>query len=534
MFNLLYSTTTITNTRGDTEHIFDSADEHENGQSTSVRERIQPSESAQQEHNKSYNTTPSSTFELTIEPETIEDDSVETENLIGRRIVDIKHLFDCIANIQHKPLDCNFTNLKFCTEKRTGNISKFVFKCAMCNKIEIIWSEIPTQHVNINVALVEGIVCTGNGYSQLEEICAATNMPCMSNQTFFKIEKQIQGTFESCALDEMLAAGEEEKRLALLNNDVDSEGYPLVKVIADGSWPKRSFKTGYSSLSGCACIIGYRTKKVLFLGIRNKYCCICERAQKLEIPIPKHKCFKNWSKSATSMEEDIIVEGFQRSLEMHGVKYNMLIGDGDSGIINRLLITMPYGPNLVVKKVECKNHLLRNFCSKLKQLGKKTNNHKGYVSVPTRKKVESNVLRLRRAVVGAIQYRKNEATTDQDKIKKIKDDIRNSANHVFGQHDNCAEYFCKRPIEQNSVPELKESGIWIDIQKHLSLLVNNAGSLLLDVTNNSAEQLHSVIAKFIGGKRVNYTARGSYQARCFGAVTSWNSKAATHNVIKKK
>jgi hypothetical protein len=34
----------------------------------------------------------------------------------------------------------------------------------------------------------------------------------------------------------------------------------------------------------------------------------------------------NWSKGATSMEADAIAEGFKKSVEMHGLKYNKLIG----------------------------------------------------------------------------------------------------------------------------------------------------------------------------------------------------------------
>lgn len=36
--------------------------------------------------------------------------------------------------------------------------------------------------------------------------------------------------------------------------------------------------------------------------------------------------FLNWSKASTVMEADGIVEGFSRSIEMHGLKYNKLIG----------------------------------------------------------------------------------------------------------------------------------------------------------------------------------------------------------------
>lgn len=56
-------------------------------------------------------------------------------------------------------------------------------------------------------------------------------------------------------------------------------GTPLITVICDGSWPKRSYRNNYNSLSGAAIIVGYETKKVLFLGVRNKYCRICNRAE---------------------------------------------------------------------------------------------------------------------------------------------------------------------------------------------------------------------------------------------------------------
>lgn len=48
----------------------------------------------------------------------------------------------------------------------------------------------------------------------------------------------------------MVQAGREEARLAIEANDVDDEGYPLVTVVADGAWAKRSYKTKYNSLSG--------------------------------------------------------------------------------------------------------------------------------------------------------------------------------------------------------------------------------------------------------------------------------------------
>lgn len=42
--------------------------------------------------------------------------------------------------------------------------------------------------------------------------------------------------------------------------------------------------------------------------------------------IQEHVCFMNWNKSATAMEVDAVAEGFKRSIELHGLKFNKLIG----------------------------------------------------------------------------------------------------------------------------------------------------------------------------------------------------------------
>lgn len=53
---------------------------------------------------------------------------------------------------------------------------------------------------------------------------------------------------------------------------------------------------------------------------------MCERAQSLKLAVKDHKCFLNWNKAATGMEADGIAEGFSKSIEMHGLKFNRLIG----------------------------------------------------------------------------------------------------------------------------------------------------------------------------------------------------------------
>ena len=94
----------------------------------------------------------------------------------------------------------------------------------------------------------------------------------------------------------------------------------------------RSNHHRYSAKSGVACIIGRETNKLLFLGVRNKYCSACSIAKAKTTDVPERHCFKNWDGSSSAMEQDIIVEGFSKSEQMHGLRYIGLIGDGDSSV----------------------------------------------------------------------------------------------------------------------------------------------------------------------------------------------------------
>ena len=54
------------------------------------------------------------------------------------------------------------------------------------------------------------------------------------------------------------------------------------------------------------------------------------------------------------MEPDIILEGFHKCEEEHGIRYIELIGDGDSSVYPTLISGIPWG--YAIKKLECANH----------------------------------------------------------------------------------------------------------------------------------------------------------------------------------
>lgn len=126
--------------------------------------------------------------------------------------------------------------------------------------------------------------------------------------------------YTEVANKEMEKAAKEEATLARECGDVDKEGIPLVTVVADCMWGKRSYRNKYNSLSGTvskithfipfvdivihfchksqsgvflsqAAIVKYRTKNVLHI-VRNKYCAVCDRRHS-KPNIPPHKCYKN-------------------------------------------------------------------------------------------------------------------------------------------------------------------------------------------------------------------------------------------------
>ncbi|KAK4881945.1 hypothetical protein RN001_005264 [Aquatica leii] len=373
-------------------------------------------------------------------------------------------------------------NMEIVGERRTGFASFIIMKCNMCN----LEKEIQTvfDKCNINESGVMGIINIGSGYSHLEQFSSALDIPCMSQKTYSKYHDKVCHAWEDKSLETMAKAAKEERELAIAAGEISSDGIPLITVVCDGSWAKRSYRCNYTSLSGLADIVGYRTKKVSFVGIKNKYCVVCKKAEAHHVAAKQHECFKNWTGSSTSMEAAIILEGFLCSIKMHGLIYDKMVADGDSS------------------------------CYK-----------------------KENYLRMRWAVSKAIQYRKKENCSIDEKICHLKLDILNGPSHIFGEHKNCLKsgYFCQEPFieKDNDFCSFKLTNLHDSLMTHVRYLANHANSLIFDVDNNIVEQFNAVVAKFIGGKRINFCKKRSYIGRCAAAVVSHNTKRPMYEAYKQ-
>jgi hypothetical protein len=227
----------------------------------------------------------------------------------------------------------------------------------------------------------------------------------------------------------------------------------LISVSGDGVWATRSFYSKYRSLSGASTLIGIKTKKCIFLDVRNSYCFTCDNTK---TPTKPHQCSKNFKGPPTAMESKGITSAFLNS-EKQGIRYVEYVGDGDSSVFPNILKCRPYR-NTKIKRLQCTHHLLRNFRKRLYGVALKSVKGKGALMQLLKK----NVLRTSKCVTAAAAYRREENVIHATKMENLKQDIQNIPKHIFGEHENCATYFCSgaKEGEENIFQNIKDEPIF--------------------------------------------------------------------------
>ena len=181
----------------------------------------------------------------------------------------------------------------------------------------------------------------GTGPSQVNEALTTTYI---TYKMYSQMENDIGEKWLACLQQDMLAAGQVEKRLAEERGDFHQE-VPAITVICDGGWSKRSHKHTYDALGGVAVIFGAETGKRLHIGVRNLHCQVCTMASTKGTEPKDHTCFKNWDSSSQAMESGIVCQGFKSAEKTHGVRYMRFIADGNSsglGFIKILKFVLKY------------------------------------------------------------------------------------------------------------------------------------------------------------------------------------------------
>lgn len=265
--------------------------------------------------------------------------------------------------------ECELGKMIFHKEIKRGLKSAFIFGCENCQRtIRFNSCPINDDTEDINLSSILGITAIGLGYYHLQEFLAHLNVPVMSYVTYHKLEEEIQHQYFKLSKTLEAEAIDEEIKLSKDRNEVDSAGNALIPVEFDGSWEKRAYTNNFTSLAGCAAIIGLRTKKILYSAVKTKYCHICKIAESQNITPRIHDCNRNWDGPSSAMETQIIIEGFKHCAEK-GARFNKYVGDGDSSTYKALRDLQLYkDPFIPIEKFECVNHLFRNFFKQFKAL----------------------------------------------------------------------------------------------------------------------------------------------------------------------
>ncbi|XP_044744250.1 uncharacterized protein LOC123306346 [Coccinella septempunctata] len=206
----------------------------------------------------------------------------------------------------------------------------------------------------------------------------------------------------------------------------------------------------------------------------------CSFYRNRNIPPKSHICAMNFTGPSTGMEQDIILEGFSKSIEHHGVMYKYLIGDGDSSVYARVLEKVSYGRDVV--KIECANYITR-VSDKLHRLSKNTPFNISNRKILTEK--DGPISNIERFVKSVRTMVKNNV---HDTVM-FRNDLRNAPYHVFRNHSNCRDSYCKRKNSgdedhtKNMTPDF-----FMEILKTVESMVHKAERLIYKETTNQAER----------------------------------------------
>lgn len=181
----------------------------------------------------------------------------ESTNVSGRRLIDIVPFVESIQKLDSHSNSCNFSNMRLVKEYKQGLNSILTFECTVCKYIADIKTNPQSNHkLEVNYASVLASYAVVIGFYQSEEFFGALDVPFMAAGTYDNRQKRVQNDLHELATSVKRDAMNEEKRVASERKEVDVNGTPLIAAYVDGSYPKRSYRTHYDSLSGAACMIG--------------------------------------------------------------------------------------------------------------------------------------------------------------------------------------------------------------------------------------------------------------------------------------
>lgn len=280
--------------------------------------------------------------ESTVEPPSIEGFKTGQRHILVLPYV-LAQLQEKFGPEKHGPFGCSILNFCLIGQSRDGFQTIFHWKCNMCH-LEAKIEGNPTnkkscpvkqtdEFEDVNKAFVAATHAAGVGHAELEQIATFVGIDCVSASKYARLRPEVDHAYIAIAEQCMKEAASEERRLAKEKKSIHHD-MPAITVQFDGAWVTPNNR----ALAGRGIVVGAATHKVIDYDVRIKYCAICHRVKNQDNKPKEHICHQNWGsdQSAASMESNIAIDLFKRSIDNRGMMYLEIISDGDSSVFHHI------------------------------------------------------------------------------------------------------------------------------------------------------------------------------------------------------
>lgn len=222
-----------------------------------------------------------------------EDENLNTARS-SNRIIDPEMFLNVLKSLEHND-GClgPISSMQLQNEVRSGLNLRYKVSCSQCGSTSV--KPQPVNSSNTNEVAVVGAMAAGLGYVGHKKQYDAINVPTMCERSYRQKSNKVGKNVLKYSKESMAKAAAIERDLAIQSGSLSSDGTPLITVILDGCFCKRSYGSNYSSLSGGACVIGLKTGLILDAEILNRYCHMC----RINSKNVEHDCSFNYSGPAS-------------------------------------------------------------------------------------------------------------------------------------------------------------------------------------------------------------------------------------------
>jgi putative phage-type endonuclease len=434
-----------------------------------------------------------------------DEETARSINPEGSRVFPISHILSFIQELCKHGQVCKMQDIIILNEQLYGIHSRLEFECISCFRSFLLTSGgfYPKIGYQINVQAVFASMISGGGLSNISEFLSVLGIPVLRRPAYTRLES-ILGKKLDEELRKSINTAIKEIETEREGDEYDFDGKKIISLIGDCGWSKRSYSHNYNAMSGAGVLIEQNSKKLIYLGVKNKYCSICC----MEGDIKSHECFKNYTGSSTGMEAQIILEGFreiERTSQLRPLRY---IADGDSNTYYTLVNQIPLW-GCRIEKIECINHILKNLRKNLEVV----RNNCGKNGKCLTDMFISHFVAKCRSIINKIPELRDDGIDIANILAKIPD-------HINGDHRFCNSAICD--YEKVKGEELLHKDVISACQDIFHRLSLKSDRLHANFTTNLAENYNSIRVKMDSGKIKNYIQRGAFEFRAICAALRYN------------